>query len=43
MGTQANDLALGCDCLGTIHYIVSLLLVMYAFRTQRPWEVGKLH
>lgn len=23
MGTQANELSLGCDCLGTIHYLVS--------------------
>ena len=21
MGTMANDLSLGCDCLGTIHYL----------------------
>ena len=24
MGTMANSLALGCDCLGKIHYLVSL-------------------
>ena len=23
MGTMANELTLGCDCLGTIHYLVS--------------------
>lgn len=23
MGTMANDLTLGCDCVGTIHYLVS--------------------
>lgn len=22
MGTMANDLSLGCDCLGKIHYLV---------------------
>jgi Cu2+-containing amine oxidase len=22
MGTQANELSLGCDCLGQIHYLV---------------------
>jgi len=22
MGTQANELTLGCDCLGQIHYLV---------------------
>ena len=22
MGTQANELSLGCDCLGKIHYLV---------------------
>ena len=24
MGTMANELTLGCDCLGKIHYLVSL-------------------
>lgn len=24
MGAMANDLSLGCDCLGTIHYLVSI-------------------
>ena len=24
MGTMANELSLGCDCLGQIHYLVSL-------------------
>lgn len=24
MGTMANDLTLGCDCLGQIHYLVSI-------------------
>ena len=23
MGTMANELTLGCDCLGKIHYLVS--------------------
>lgn len=23
MGTMANELSLGCDCLGQIHYLVS--------------------
>ena len=23
MGTMANELTLGCDCLGQIHYLVS--------------------
>lgn len=23
LGTMANELALGCDCLGQIHYLVS--------------------
>jgi primary-amine oxidase len=26
MGTQANDLTLGCDCLGSIHYMVRPLV-----------------
>ena len=26
MGTMANDLSLGCDCVGTIHYLVSFFL-----------------
>lgn len=25
IGTQANELSLGCDCLGKIHYLVSVL------------------
>ena len=25
MGTMANELALGCDCLGQIHYLVRLV------------------
>jgi hypothetical protein len=24
MGTQANELSMGCDCLGQIHYLVGL-------------------
>lgn len=24
MGTMANELSLGCDCLGQIHYLVSI-------------------
>ena len=24
MGTMANELTLGCDCLGQIHYLVRL-------------------
>lgn len=24
MGTMANELSLGCDCLGEIHYLVRL-------------------
>ena len=24
MGTMANELALGCDCLGQIHYLVCI-------------------
>lgn len=24
MGTMANELSLGCDCLGQIHYLVSV-------------------
>jgi len=24
MGTQANELSLGCDCLGQIHYLVRI-------------------
>lgn len=24
MGTMANELSLGCDCLGQIHYMVCL-------------------
>lgn len=30
MGTMANDLSLGCDCVGTIHYLVSH--VIHPFR-----------
>jgi primary-amine oxidase len=26
MGTMANELSLGCDCLGQIHYLVSTAL-----------------
>ncbi len=26
MGTMANDLSLGCDCVGQIHYLVSTTL-----------------
>lgn len=31
MGTQANELALGCDCLGKIHYLVSNYFEDYSF------------
>ena len=27
MGTMANELSLGCDCLGQIHYLVSVVTV----------------
>lgn len=27
MGTMANDLSLGCDCLGKIHYLVRELVL----------------
>ena len=27
MGTMANDLSLGCDCLGKIHYLVRKLVL----------------
>ena len=26
MGTMANELSLGCDCLGQIHYLVCRIL-----------------
>jgi hypothetical protein len=26
MGTMANELSLGCDCLGQIHYMVGVIL-----------------
>ena len=29
MGTMANELSLGCDCLGQIHYLVSRVLFSY--------------
>ena len=27
MGTMANELSLGCDCLGQIHYLVSTIVI----------------
>jgi hypothetical protein len=27
MGTMANELSLGCDCLGQIHYLVRIYIV----------------
>ena len=29
MGTMANELSLGCDCLGQIHYLVRALIMRY--------------
>lgn len=28
MGTQANELSLGCDCLGQIHYLVCIVAAL---------------
>ena len=28
MGTMANELSLGCDCLGQIHYLVSATVLL---------------
>lgn len=30
MGTQANELSLGCDCLGQIHYLVRTVAALVA-------------
>ena len=35
MGTMANELSLGCDCLGQIHYLVS-----FYFRFKPLVEIG---
>ncbi|KAG8834242.1 hypothetical protein FRC17_009318 [Serendipita sp. 399] len=33
MGTQGNDLSLGCDCLGTIHYMARRILSIFRFQS----------
>lgn len=35
MGTQANELSLGCDCLGTIHYMVRVSNYQRGKQTKR--------
>ena len=30
IGTQANELSLGCDCLGKIHYLVSISMLQFS-------------
>jgi len=42
MGTMANELSLGCDCLGKIHYLVSnrtLSIVVCAYDRDKAWLV----
>ena len=44
MGTMANELSLGCDCLGKIHYLVSLFIylctiVLCVLMTDKAWLV----
>lgn len=31
MGIMANELSLGCDCLGKIHYLVCFSLLVMSF------------
>jgi Cu2+-containing amine oxidase len=36
MGTMANELTLGCDCLGQIHYLVSTYAPTFMEVTEFP-------
>jgi hypothetical protein len=42
MGTMANDLSLGCDCLGKIHYLVRKRVLLGTLADSYPSPVHLL-
>jgi primary-amine oxidase len=40
IGTQANELSLGCDCLGKIHYLVSAFMPRLCIEKLRLVQPG---